>query len=114
MGLIQQKTITDPVNAGDGTAWMDVSGLADLEFLIESTLTQAADFRLEGSYDSGGTNPQTLGGPSAVLALAAGNVTTQEGILSRASFDGWVRVFCDPAADSTGTVTVRLLARQRK
>lgn len=114
MPQISLLTITDPVNAGASSAYVNANGLQDVEMLVESTLNRACDFYVYGASDAAGTGAQDIGNGKK-LTLPAGNSTTQKGILSFSAWPGFVKVFADPSGgDATGDATIRILAVPRR
>ena len=95
------KTVTDPVNAAARTGVYDVRAFHRKHIKLFNNTDQTVVFTIESCDDEAGTDPRTI---NSTISLAA--AATDEVVITDPQL--YLQVKYDPAADSTGTVVIKV------
>lgn len=98
------ESFTDPVNAAQNTTVFDGRAFGRKLFYINNATNQTVVFTIQSSPAIAFTDARTVG---TTISLAT-NTKTEVHV---SDYHAWMRVNIDPAADSTGTVTINLRAQ---
>ena len=99
------ETFTDVVNAGTNSTVAEMRGFHNKIFYINNGSNQTVVFTIQSSPDIAFTDARTVGSTISVAASGKDEIHISD-------LHSYMRINIDPAADSTGTITINLRAQQ--